>query len=82
VPELMKVAMGKEARPPELDKFAAAFAVAGEDQEMMADRETLVLLKRFSGNPYVEKAKVELENAQKVEERFHKDFDGVDFTNR
>ena len=29
VPELMKIAMGKEARPPELDTFAAAFAVAG-----------------------------------------------------
>jgi len=27
VPELMKIATGKEARPPELDTFAAAFAV-------------------------------------------------------
>ena len=27
VPELMKIATGKEARPPELDAFAAAFAV-------------------------------------------------------
>jgi hypothetical protein len=60
--------------------FAAAFAVAGEDQEKVADEETLVLLKRFSGNPDVEKAKVEFERAQKVEEKFHKDFDGVDFT--
>ena len=80
VPELMKIATGKEARPPELDTFAAAFAVAGEDQEKAADKETLVLLKRFSGNPDVEKAKAEFERAQKVEERFHKDFDGVDFT--
>jgi hypothetical protein len=62
--------------------FAAAFAVAGEDQEKVADEETLVLLKRFSGNPDVEKAKVEFERAQKVEEKFHKDFDGVDFTSR
>jgi hypothetical protein len=31
--ELMKIATGKEARSPELDTFAAAFAVAGEDQE-------------------------------------------------
>jgi hypothetical protein len=29
----------------------AAFAVAGEDQEITAGKETLVLLKRFSGNP-------------------------------
>jgi hypothetical protein len=42
--ELMKIATGKEARPPELDTFAAAFAVAGEDQEKEADKETLVLL--------------------------------------
>jgi hypothetical protein len=40
------------------------------------------LLKRFSGNPDVENAKVEFERAQKVEEKFHKDFDGVDFTSR
>jgi hypothetical protein len=78
VPELMKIATGKEARPPELDTFA----VAGEDQEKVADEESLVLLKRFSGNPDVEKAKVEFERAQKVEEKFHKDFDGVGFTSR
>src|SRR5260370_25370188 len=29
-PELMKIATGKEERPPELHTFAAAFAVAGE----------------------------------------------------
>jgi len=29
----MNVAKGREALPPELGTFAAAFAVAGEDQE-------------------------------------------------
>jgi len=53
---MMKIAAGKEEQPPELDTFAAAFAVAGEDQEKVADQETLVMLKRFSGNPDVEKA--------------------------
>ena len=62
MPELMKMATGKEARPPEVDTFAAAFAVAGEDQEQAADKETLVLLRRFSGNPVIEKAKAEFEN--------------------
>jgi hypothetical protein len=80
MPEMMKIATGKEARPPELDTFAAAFAVAGEDQEQAADKETLVLLKRFSGNPVIEKARAEFDRAQRVEERFHKDFGGVDFT--
>jgi hypothetical protein len=82
MPELMKVATGKEARPPELDTFAAAFAIAGEDQEKEADEETAVLLKRFSGNPEVEKAKAKFERAQKVEESFHKDFDGIDLAKR
>jgi hypothetical protein len=82
MPELMKIATGKEERPPELDTFAAAFAVAGERQEHGADEATLVLLERFSRNPDVEKARAEFERAQKVEERFHKDFDGVDFTSR
>jgi hypothetical protein len=77
IPELMKIATGREARPPELDTFAAAFAVAGEKQELVADQETLVLLKRFSHNPEVEKASVEFERAQKAEQRFHRDFDGL-----
>ena len=83
VPELRKIATGKETRPPELDTFAAALAVSGEDQEKVADEETAVLLKRFLHSPQVEKARAEFEHAQKVEERFHKDFDGLeDFTKR
>jgi hypothetical protein len=79
-PEMMRIAMGKAARPPELETFAATFAVADEDQEKVADEETLVLLKRFSRNSDVEKARAEFERAQKVEGRFHKDFHGIDFT--
>jgi hypothetical protein len=80
LPELMNIAKGTKARPPELDTFPAAFAVAGEKQEMIADQETLVLLKRFSRDPDIEKARMEFERAQKVEQRFHKDFEGLDFT--
>ena len=86
VPELMKIATGKEARLPEVDRFAtpsstaAAFAVAGENQEKVADEETMVFLKRFSRNPDVEKARAEFDRAQTVAENFHRDFDGVDFT--
>ena len=47
-----------------------------------ADQETLVLLKGFSRDPGVAKARVEFERAQKAEERFHKDFDGQDCTER
>jgi hypothetical protein len=48
---------------------------------MVAD-EAIALLKLFVTNPEIEKARAEFERAQKVEERFHKDFDGQDFTER
>ena len=69
-------------RPADPGKFPAAFSVAGEKQEKAADQETLILLQRFSGNPGVEKARAEFGRAQETEERFHHDFDGVDFTIR
>jgi len=82
LPELENIATGREARPPEVDKFAEAFSVAGERQEQAADEATLFLLKRFPGNPDIEKARAEFERAQEVEQRFVKDFEGVDFTER
>jgi hypothetical protein len=82
MPELMRIATAREPRPPELDTFAAAFAVAGEKQEIVADQQTQVLLKRFSHNPEIDKARVEFERAQKSEQRFHSEFDGLDFTDR
>jgi hypothetical protein len=69
MPELINIATGRQARPLELDTIAAVFSIAGERQETIADRETLVLLKRFSGNPAVEKARAEFERAQKLEDQ-------------
>ena len=80
VPELLKIATGRQARPPGLDTFAAAFAVAGEKQQMVADQERLELLKRFSRDPGVAKAMAEFDHAQRAEQTFHKDFDGLDLT--
>ena len=82
MPELEDIATGQEAKPPEVDMFAQTFSVAGEKQEKAADEETLIFLKRFEGNPDVQKAKVDFDRAQEIEERFHHDFDGVDFTSR
>ena len=76
MPELIKIATGGESRPAELDTFAAALAVDGEYQEEAADEQTQVLLKRYSRNSDVDKARAEFERAQKVEEKFHHDFDG------
>ena len=80
--ELENIATGKEPRPRELDQFAMNFSVAGEKQEQAADEQTLFLLKQLSFDPDIEKARAEFDRAQKVEERFHKDFNGVDFTIR
>jgi hypothetical protein len=56
--------------------------ITAPKQEMVADQQTLGLLKRFSRNPDVEKARAEFEHAQKAEQRFHRDFDGLDFSSR
>ena len=47
-----------------------------------ADTEPSAFLGNVQRVPAVEKARAEFERAQKVEERFHKEFDGLDFTNR
>ena len=65
-------------RSPDLDTFAAALAVAGEEEKKVAEAETLILLKRFSHDPDVARAMLELQRAQAVERKFHKDYDGLD----
>ena len=82
MPEMIDIAMGRQPRPSDLDKFPAAFSVAGEKLERVTDEETSILLQRFPGNPDVERARAEFERAQEVEERFLHDFEGVDFTMR
>jgi hypothetical protein len=56
--------------------------LAGEKQLKAADEETVVLLKRFSDNPHIEKARADFEQAQKLEETFHKILMGSIFTSR
>ena len=80
MPELINSATRRKLRPLQLDNFIATFAVAGEKQEKAADEKTLVFLERFLGNPDIEKARAEFKRAQKIEEAFHKDFNGLDFT--
>jgi hypothetical protein len=79
LPILTNAPRDEEERSPEIDKFAAALAVAGEEQEKAADQETLALFVRFAHDPRVEKARVEFERAKKVEQSFRKDFDGLGF---
>jgi hypothetical protein len=74
-PELKKNMTGTEERSPELDTFAAALAIASDDQEKEVDQATLVLLKRYTNSPEIEKAMAEFEQAQKAEESFQKSYD-------
>ena len=67
---------GREVRSPELDTMAEVFAVAGEKQETVADQETLVLRKRLSRNPDIEKARAESELLIKPSGEFQ-DFDSA-----
>src|SRR6202011_4859295 len=72
LPILIHAPAGGEERSPEIDKFAAALAVTGEEQEKVADKETAALFGRFSHDPRVEKARVEFEHAQKADQSFRK----------
>jgi hypothetical protein len=78
-PELMDIASGKKPRPPEVDRFAQSFSVAGEKQEKVVDEATVALLSKLPLDSNIEKAKAAFDQAQGVEEKFHHDFDGVDF---
>jgi hypothetical protein len=83
MPEVTNIAMGREPRPQEVDKFRDAFpGSGGEILEIAADKETAVLLERFSGNLEIQKAAAEFDHAQKLEQTFLKDFEGQDFTSR
>jgi hypothetical protein len=82
VPELMNVAMGRRPRPPKVNQFAAAFRGRWRKTGDGCGPRDAGLLKRFSRDPGVAKARLEFERAQRVEERFHKDFDALNFTSR
>jgi hypothetical protein len=81
-PELIDIANGKEPRPPEIDQFAQAFSVDGEKQEKVADEATVAFLTKLPFNSDIEKAKAALNQALSVEDKFHHDFNGVNFTVR
>ncbi len=65
VPEFDENRDGRGGGPPELDTFAAAFAIAGENQERTTDEKILILLKRFSRNPDIEKGEGRIQACSK-----------------
>ena len=77
LPILTNAPGDNEERSPEIDKFAAALAVAGEEQEKVADQETSALFLRITPDPRIEKARAEFDRAKKAEQAFRKDFDEI-----
>jgi hypothetical protein len=82
LPTLAHAPAGEEGQSAEADKFAAALAVAEEEQQKIADKGTSALFARFSNDPRVQKARAAFERAQKAEQNFHKDFDALGFSDQ
>jgi hypothetical protein len=78
VPTLIDMATGKAPKTPELKKMREIFSCYGEAQEKQLDAATVSMLKQHQGDAEVSKAEIEFYRVQKVEDQFHKDFDGLD----
>ena len=51
-----------------------------ETQGKQIEAATVSMLKQRDGDPEVSKAEIEFNRVQKVEDQFHRDFDGLDST--
>ena len=78
MPTLIDMATGKAPKAPEIDKLREIFSGYGEAQEKELDAATVSMLKQRDVDPEVSKAESEFYRVQKVEDQFHKDFDGLD----
>ena len=80
VPTLIDMATGKAPKTPELGRIREIFSGYGEAQEKQLEAATVSMLKQRDVDPEVSKAEIEFSRVQKVEDQFHKDFDGLDAT--
>jgi hypothetical protein len=80
VPALIDMATGKAPKTSDLDKIRKIFSGYGEAQEKRLEAATVSMLKQHEGDAEVSKAEIEFYRVQKVEDQFHKDFDGLDST--
>ena len=80
MPTLIDMATGKAPKTLELDKMREIFSGYGEAQEKQLETATVSMLRQRDVDPEVSKAEIEFNRVQKVEDQFHKDFDGLDAT--
>jgi len=80
VPFLVKMATGKTPKTPEVDRIREIFSGYGETQERQLEAATVSMLKQRDQDAEILKAEIEFERVQRVEDQFHKDFNGLDLT--
>jgi hypothetical protein len=80
VPTIIDMATGKALKTPEVEKIREIFSGYGEAQQKQLEAATASMLKQLGRDPEVSKAEIEFNRVQKVEDQFHKDFDGLDAT--
>jgi hypothetical protein len=80
IPTLIDMATGKTPKTPEVDKIREIFSGYGETQGKQIEAATVSMLKQRDGDPEVSKAEIEFNRVQKVEDQFHRDFDGLEST--
>jgi hypothetical protein len=80
VPTLIDMATGKTPKTQEVEKIREIFSGYGEAQQKQLEAATVSMLKQRHGDAEVLKAEIEFNRVQKVEDQFHKDFDGLDST--
>jgi len=80
IPTLIDMATGKTPKTPEVDKIREIFSGYGETQGKQIEAATVSMLKQRDQDAEVSKAEIEFYRVQKVEDQFHRDFDGLDST--
>jgi hypothetical protein len=80
VPTLIDMTTGKTPKTPEVDKIREIFSGYGETQAKQLEAATVSMLKQRDGDAEVLKAEIEFNRVQKVEDQYHRDFDGLDST--
>ena len=78
IPTLIDMTTGKTPKAPEVDKIREIFSGYGETQGKQIETATLSMLKQRDEDLEVSKAEIEFNRVQKVEDQFHRDFDGLD----
>lgn len=80
MPTLIDIATGKAPKTQDVDRIREIFSGCGEAQKKQLETATVSMLKQLDGDAEVSKAEIEFNRVQKVEDQFHRDFDGLDST--